>query len=588
MAERKLPNIWGDGAYFTFSGYQGRTDVAFQVIGKLLADRIGMSVTIEELTGLTLTAEFWLEVPGVNLSGYLPERSVVAGEVIKIVFKQGYISFAAVDHLSLACFTNMKNAKLIVKPITPVKKETCGKNVFLLKNQDSSLAVAGKGLKRNKFYFPAFTFKDKFILTVNKKENPAKIAALKMLNNKILAGLPEKNLQALKRLLPKWASTNTAGKAVSILKANVLSAQGDFPCRWTTPDRIPHRSMWLWDSAFHSRAWEELDIQMSFETVNAVLSTQRKDGFIPIKSTPFSKNQLETQPPILAWQILSLYKKTKDMEILKNTYAKLEKFSGFFEKNRRDKKTKLFFWQADFKDTICRAGESGLDNSPLYDGEKVQLSCDLSSFMANAYESMAKISAFLGKPEVEQEAWKKKYAGTVAAINKYLWSGKDGFYFDREINGKFINIKAATGFFPLFAGAVPKKNLKKLLAHLVNKKEFWRPFPFPTIAADSCYYAKDMWRGPAWINCNYLIVEGLLRYNKKGLAKKIAALSEKTISYWYNKTGVICEYYDAENKEDPRYLPRKNYGGQGYLGVIRDYGWSAALYLMFLKMLKKG
>jgi hypothetical protein len=44
---------------------------------------------------------------------------------------------------------------------------------------------------------------------------------------------------------------------------------------------------------------------------------------------------------------------------------------------------------------------------------------------------------------------------------------------------------------------------------------------------------------------------------------------------------VFVEYYDAEGREDPRYLPRKNYGGTGYLSPIRDYHWTAAAFIVF-------
>ena len=41
-------------------------------------------------------------------------------------------------------------------------------------------------------------------------------------------------------------------KAASVIKVNVEAPCGVIGRRWTTPDRWPHRNMWLWDSAFHS------------------------------------------------------------------------------------------------------------------------------------------------------------------------------------------------------------------------------------------------------------------------------------------------------------------------------------------------
>ena len=43
-------------------------------------------------------------------------------------------------------------------------------------------------------------------------------------------------------------------KALSVQKVNVRSAEGRIPCIWTTPDRVPHKQMWLWDSVFHALA----------------------------------------------------------------------------------------------------------------------------------------------------------------------------------------------------------------------------------------------------------------------------------------------------------------------------------------------
>ena len=43
-------------------------------------------------------------------------------------------------------------------------------------------------------------------------------------------------------------------KALSINKVNVHSPEGKIAYKWTTPDRVPHKHMWLWDSAFHALA----------------------------------------------------------------------------------------------------------------------------------------------------------------------------------------------------------------------------------------------------------------------------------------------------------------------------------------------
>ena len=48
-------------------------------------------------------------------------------------------------------------------------------------------------------------------------------------------------------------------KAISIMRVNSLSAEGFIKQRWSTPDRMPHTWMWLWDSCFHSLAMNLLE-----------------------------------------------------------------------------------------------------------------------------------------------------------------------------------------------------------------------------------------------------------------------------------------------------------------------------------------
>jgi hypothetical protein len=48
----------------------------------------------------------------------------------------------------------------------------------------------------------------------------------------------------------------TAAKMFSIMRVNTLAPEGVLnnsqPIHWSTPDRTPHKAMWLWDSCFHA------------------------------------------------------------------------------------------------------------------------------------------------------------------------------------------------------------------------------------------------------------------------------------------------------------------------------------------------
>jgi putative isomerase len=102
------------------------------------------------------------------------------------------------------------------------------------------------------------------------------------------------------------------------------------------------------------------------------------------------------------------------------------------------------------------------------------------------------------------------------------------------------------------------------------------------VALDETSFSDDMWRGPTWINTNYLIFQGLRHYGLVAEANDLRARTLREIQRWYEATGAIYEYYDNFARTEPGLLHRKGgvgtAGGYG-MGTIHDYGWSAALYL---------
>ena len=97
---------------------------------------------------------------------------------------------------------------------------------------------------------------------------------------------------------------------------------------------------------------------------------------------------------------------------------------------------------------------------------------------------------------------------------------------------------------------------------------------------DSEFYDIDMWRGCSWLNLNYFIIVGLKRYGYNDIAEEIRKRTLDAVYEWYQKTGNVFEFYDADNKICPFYLKRK--GEQPpkpdyreHIHAITDYNWSA-------------
>jgi len=93
----------------------------------------------------------------------------------------------------------------------------------------------------------------------------------------------------------------------------------------------------------------------------------------------------------------------------------------------------------------------------------------------------------------------------------------------------------------------------------LNEKEFWVPYPIPSVAAnevtfDPTWKTKTTWRGPTWVNVNWYLYWGLRAHGFADVASEIA---RRTIAM--QARGGIREFYDP--------FSAKGYGAT-------DFGWS--------------
>ena len=112
---------------------------------------------------------------------------------------------------------------------------------------------------------------------------------------------------------------------------------------------------------------------------------------------------------------------------------------------------------------------------------------------------------------------------------------------------------------------------------------FGTPFRVASIAVkDTLNYQKDMWRGPVWINVNWLIAYGFEKAGLRDIAGSLRAETMKEIEDSCERFGTMFEYFDDRREIDPPALLRKGSCSpevSPYRQVIHDYGWTATLYV---------
>ena len=374
------------------------------------------------------------------------------------------------------------------------------------------------------------------------------------------------------------SAKKTERKALSQIKCQIYSPEGMISHFWSTPDRWPHRHMWLWDSAFHAIGMRNYDPAMAREMISAMFDVQQEDGFIPLSGCPFSFNKTRTQPPVLGLAMKLVNEAENAPEWIGKLAPKLGKYLKWLMANRDSDGHGLLEWAVEVH-ANCRSGESGMDNSPRFDGA-VQLDApDFNAFLASECECMAE---FL--PE-EKEVWLMHHKRLCQLMNERLWSPEYNLYMDYDVAAdKRTDILASSGFLPLLCGAPTMEQAVKMAAHLTHPETFGTPLRIPSIAANNVKaYKKDMWRGPVWTNINFLISPGLERYGFHDLASSIIQDTLREQEKWYLKYGTFFEFYDDRKENTPRELERKGKMPQGEFHPLmmpfHDYGWSGTLYL---------
>ncbi|KHE92155.1 MAG: DUF547 domain-containing protein [Candidatus Scalindua rubra] len=184
------------------------------------------------------------------------------------------------------------------------------------------------------------------------------------------------------------------------------------------------------------------------------------------------------------------------------------------------------------------------------------------SILCRANESLVNIAELIG----EDPGTPKKWAETTAeAIRNKLWQ-KDRDIFDAYdlVADEFIEVDTSAGFLPLFAGAATREQAQKIYNRM-NSTSFCalnqgNCFTIPNYDTQKEGFERsNYWRGPVWININWMLVHGLRRYGYTLKADSLQKdLLQLPIRYGFH------EYFDS-------------FEGTGY--GTDNFSWTASLFI---------
>ena len=381
---------------------------------------------------------------------------------------------------------------------------------------------------------------------------------------------PEKTLDAAALRWHEWfaaapevASSHQAQYYYAwwIMRAGLISTRFFTTREAMTPSMIHYVGIWQWDAYFHALAYRHIDSHLAHDQLRILLDHQRADGMIPdaihdegtVTRLDFPIEADVTKPPLIAWAAWKLYEVDQDREFLDEIYEPIVRWNNWwFEHNDTD------------GNGLCEylhPYSSGLDDSPLWDDGMPVEAPDLNTYLCLQQEALGRIARVLGLP-AEADEWARRADQHAQKMIEYRWDEDAGLFWAVQ-NGQRVNVRTPFNLFPLITGRMPSNIAERLVAHMTNKNEFWTKYPLPTVALDDPKFDPlVMWRGPTWVNVNYLMIEGLQRSGYTDLAQELRTRTLELIE----KEDDIYEFYHPQTGERP---PK----------AASTFGWSSAIYI---------
>jgi len=412
----------------------------------------------------------------------------------------------------------------------------------------------------------------------------------KLMNILPKSGLPRKMIAAVLAQSAAWAPLLAAdsgdlGRMLGELSPvyarlspqSIRPAQGYIKYDYLIPAGY-YDQMWDWDGFFigcHLANQSPEQARYLKWWVLDFVGAVDADGYVAGCLTPKGPHPLFgkfAMKPFLAQGALIASERLGDYEWLRSIWPSLCKVASYRERTQFDPSWGLFYWD--------NSMQSGADNNVALtnaeDDRSAILAVDLCTFQLREYKAMAMMAGKLGKAGEEAE-YAKKAEELRLAMLKHLWFARDATFFNvRRSNGEAVRRISYSNFVPLICDILPKDDARAMIRrYLLNPDHMLSHFGLRSLSkSDPDYNNVSMikpysnWRGPVWINANYLYFIGLRRYGFDDEASQLAVTLGAMVLSDIGKWGSMHENYNAETGEGLAPTPDQSPGHvfRGFVG----------------------
>jgi neutral trehalase len=340
-------------------------------------------------------------------------------------------------------------------------------------------------------------------------------------------------------------------------------------------------------------------------------------------NAPVAKTSGITQPPVLGFVLEFLYDRSGDamLDFAEEVFPALFKWHQYFYTCRDPKGEGLAY--------ICHNWEAGTDNTPVWDAiwegldspeyelnrrdtqhvdaanrpsnreyqhyihlvelfkswdyEDSKIAAQspfliqdplFNALLIRSNEGLIRLGKLLGRQEevARLQQWQQR---ALSNFHDKLYSPEKKAYVYYDLRaGRHLPDVSSSSFVPLFAGIPDDRTAREIVKEHFENGHFSGPEGDFYLCASydptsEAFDPKRYWRGPVWINLNWLILHGFRRYGFRHLAEQVRSDTLELLQ----ECG-FYEYFDPRRKLDPGVF--RGYGGD-------NFSWSAALYLDLIK-----
>ena len=205
--------------------------------------------------------------------------------------------------------------------------------------------------------------------------------------------------------------------------------------------------------------------------------------------------------------------------------------------------------------------ESGFDPSGRYGPFSAEIlnynPVDLNCLLVRMEQDIANIYSLLHQPGAAKP-WTERAQRRAEAINRLMWDGQAGLYFDYDFqNQRRSTYLFLTTFYPLWTGIASQEQAARVASRLAD---FERAGGLQTSTEET----GDQWDAPfGWAPLHLIATEGLRRYGFREDADRISVKFLTMVLRDFAKHGTIREKYDVvEARSDLAASLQFGYGTQ--------------------------